>query len=243
MSDYTCRSCSHVGPYTDSGWLHVTDPIDGSYAYLCSGCAIREWPCPIRFVFHFGVPEWARSRLATVETLKNLNSWFGEHSTAPVEDFVVHFFHRREAETLSWLHKWDPQRSRKPVEPYSYRGWCDYRRIVVLVDETETPDSIAWITYHELAHLACSRSRMIDQAMDQENKNEGRTGYEWKDDAGHEADSEERLVNRVATAWMGGKEYARPWWRPRVAALLSGATQLPDPHAPPPVVPKKKGKR
>jgi hypothetical protein len=105
---------------------------------------------------------------------------------------------------------------------------------VILVDETENPDSIEWITYHELAHLSCSRARMIDEAMDAENKVEGRTGYEWKDDAGHEADSEERLVNRVATAWMGGKEYARPWWRPRVAAHLAGEAVLPDPHAPAP---------
>lgn len=72
---------------------------------------------------------------------------------------------------------------------------------------------------------------MFDDAMDEENRTEGRKGYEWKDDAGHEADSEERLVNRIATAHMGGKEYARPWWRPRVNAKLAGETVLPDPHA------------
>lgn len=239
MSDdtRTCNRCQFSGPYEDQKWLWLPQPFgESAGVYLCEKCSIAEWPCPIRLVFHMGTPDWARTRIASAEMLQNLRAWFGEYSLAPVEDFVVHYFHRREAERLKWLFQWDPNREHTPIAPYSYRGWCDYRRIVVLVDETETPDSVLWLTYHELAHMACSRTRMIDQAMDQENKNEGRKGYEWKDDAGHEADSEERLVNRVATAWSGGKEYARPWWRPRVVAHLAGSTALPDPHAPPPVI-------
>jgi hypothetical protein len=122
------------------------------------------------------------------------------------------------------------QHTNRPPEPYSYRGWCGTQEIVLLYDETETLDSIEWVCLHELAHHACNQAAMFDDAMSQENKNDKRMHYEWKDDAGHEADSEERLVNRIATAFMLGREYARPWWRPRVIAHLAGLP-MPDPHA------------
>ena len=244
---YTCEHCGAVRPWEEV--LYVTSSFGLTGRYLCRAtCAIALWPCPIRIVLHEEIPPRIAERLRSVHVLERLIAWFGVYSKQRVADFAVHVFHRRDSETVPWMQLWDRHAGQKPVEPYSYRGWCDtaFSRIVLLVDEhTETPDSAEWLLYHELAHLACSNARMIDHAMEAENKTEGRTTYEWKDDAGHEADSEERLVNRVATAYMGGREYARPWWRPRVVALGRGDEILPDPHAPPvaPAPPRKRRRR
>ena len=232
MSEDTllCADCGTPEPTPHA--LHwIDNPIERhADIRVCDACFVWRWPCPIRFVFYAGVPTAVRDHLESVKILRRLQSWFRESET-----MLVHIFHRREAETLDWQYKWDRHRG-GPIEPYSYRGFCTGLKIVILWDETETLESIEWITYHELGHHACnSQVRMFDDAMSVENRNEGRDRYEWKDDAGHEADSEERLVNRIATAHMGGKEYARPWWRPRVKALLAGEKELPDPHnAPPP---------
>ena len=236
MSDEirTCADCGAPERERHS-FEHVSNPWDWRDSlHVCRACYVKRWPCAIRFVFHFGIPAELREHLETVEMLRKLQRWFGDS-----RPFLVHVFSRREAETLTWQYQWDRHRSGKPCEPYSFRGFCRGEHIVILFDETETLESIEWILYHELGHHAChSQVRMFDEAMDAENRNDGRNGYEWKDDAGHEADSEERLVNRIATAYMGGKEYARPWWRPRVKAHLAGEQKLPDPHndpAPPPI--------
>jgi hypothetical protein len=226
------KRCSGCGKESDE-CLYEANPLrpEAGGARLCPACAVERWPCPVYFVFHAAVPDEVRRALRSWDELQRLRRWFG--GTRP---FPIHVYHRREAETLAFQLLYDTAHhgSGRPVEPYSYRGWCSYREIVLLWDETETVDSIRWLALHECAHHACSASKMIDAAMEAENANEGRTTYEWKDDVGHEADSEERLVNRVATAHMGGREYARPWWRPRVKAYLEGRPMPPDPHAPEP---------
>jgi hypothetical protein len=159
--------------------------------------------------------------------LRKFQRWFRSSRR-----FYVHVFHRLESDNVDWMSRWSTHT--KPAPPYSYRGWCSYDYTVLLWDDTETSQSIEWILYHELGHYVCSQvAYMFDTAMDLENQLEGRGPYEWKDDTMHEADSEERLVNRVATALMGGQERARPWWRPRVTAKQRGYLVLPDGFAPP----------
>lgn len=228
MSYGTCAGCAEdlAGEY-----CYAHDPARNDGDKLCKACAVAAWPSNLHLFFNYGVPKWARDAVRTYEVLEEARRWFsyGYWKHKPI---AVHYYHRREAETIQWMSAWE-YRSR-PSEPYSYRGWCEGSdgRIVILVDETETPESILWITWHEIAHAVTTRARMFDTAMEEENKTEGRKTYEWKDDVGHEADSEERLVNRVATAHMQGKERARPWWRPRVVAKQRGYAVLPDAFAP-----------
>lgn len=223
-----CCQCIKCGVQTckeEHGSLHAHNAATDVHDRLCEKCGVKVWESPIQFIFAHGIPKHIRNHMQSARVLKRLNQWF--HNCAPA---VVYFQHRKKSETLEWQHAWEGYG--KPRKPYSFRGWCGNSRILVLVDSDgiETPESIEWITYHELGHLEQQRtSRMSDAAWSEENKNEGRTTYEWEADAGHEADSEERHVNRVATAFMGGKEYARPWWRARVNAFLVGAP-LPDPN-------------
>ncbi len=202
---------------------------DSKSEKVCSACYLSIWDSPVRLVIHHGTPAFAQE-LLNREILRRTSHWFQN-----VADIPVHIFHRRETETLRWHWTWcggmEPDKEPRPA--YSFRGWCGYSGIVLIADETETCESLEWLLYHELGHAEQQRqSRMSDQAWGIENRTEGRNGYEWQDDAGHEADSEERHVNRVATAYMRGREMARPWWRPRVTAKLRGDRVLPDCWAP-----------
>lgn len=226
-----CEGCGAAKP--SAGWHYEDDPLAGPtgtlYVRLCEACAVAQWECPVRFKFHLRIPKEIRDRLVNFAMLQRLKQWFYDGGRRPT---TVQIYHRRESETLPWMMEFDRyRRNARATEPYSYRGFCSHDYIVLLYDETETADSMEWLLYHELGHHVCNQAKMFDQAMEKENKNEGRTTYEWKDDVGHEADSEERLVNRIANAYMGGREYARPWWRPRVTALLAGDMVLPDGYA------------
>lgn len=229
MSDETeANPCVRCGAECGEDYDWIRGPLHESSRRHCQACAIALWDCSVFFVFHLDVPDAVRARLQSFDMLRRLQRWFRD--TKP---FAVHVFHRRETETVEWLALWDSYRNGgRPTEPYSYRAWCSGLEIILLYDETETLDSLEWVCLHELGHHACNQSRMFDEAMSKENVNEGRTSYEWKDDAGHEADSEERLVNRIATSHMGGQERARPWWRPRVTAFKRGDAVLPDAFAP-----------
>lgn len=213
--------------------LYISNPLksNDNGEYWCEECVIPLWPSNVHFIWGYGISAEVKARFLTIEMLKRLRSW-----DVPMKALPVYFYHRRESESTKWMSMWD-QRSQysTPGAPYGYRAWCSYDHILMLVDETETPESLEWVFYHELAHAVCNKARMFDQAMERENRNEGRKFYEWRDDddEGHEADSEERLVNRIATAYTGGKERARPWWRPRVTALSRGYTVLPDAFAEP----------
>lgn len=232
MSDYSCTGCGAARPDDDTYYETIYNEATKTYDGMCDACIVRRWPCSVGFVFHYGVADEFRDRLQSVRVFKNLRSAFRHY-----QDAVVHVFNRRETETVVWKQKWD--RDAKGRDDYSYRGWCSGHEIILICDETETPESLEWILYHELGHWVCNNTKFFDDAMQRENTNEARTRYEWQDDVGHEEDSEERLVNRIATAYMGGKEYARPWWRPRVFAWRDGVprNELPDfpalhPHAP-----------
>jgi hypothetical protein len=229
MTDvWTCVRCGVESTEKDCKWLKKNN----EYRKACAKCQLEVWDVPIYFIFHWGIPDWVEPHMKSTRVFDNLRQWF--RSGPPC---YVHFFLRSEVDTLGWQYRWNIwDHENLPRGPYSYRGWCGDRRIIIIVDDNgiETPESIEWITYHELGHHECqSRAFMADAAFSAENKNDGRTTYAWQDDEGHEADSEERHVNRLATAFMGGREYARPWWRKRVNAFLAGETSLPDCHAVP----------
>lgn len=224
-----CCPCTTCGAQTckeEHGCAYLKNGATGEHDRVCYACAVKAWQCPVQFVFEHGLPAWVEPHMRRREVLERLQSWFrnGERCT-------VNFVNRATTETVEWQYRWQQwERTRPPRKPYSYRGYCGAGTVVIIVDALgiETPESVEWLTYHELAHHEQqTAAHMSDAAWNHENKNEGRSGYEWEDDAGHEADSEERHVNRVATAYMGGKEYARPWWRPRVNAVLAGQP-LPD---------------
>jgi hypothetical protein len=227
-----CAVCGKNRCPEGVGTEYLRNGATGEFDKVCPDCHLRTWQSPIKFHFDHGLPAWVEQRMRTTEVLGRLNSWFRDGPKCQ-----VYFVNRRETDTVKWQYQWaEWERERVPRKPFSYRGWCGGSQIIIIVDShgIETPDSIEWITYHELGHHEQqTHAHMSDSAWNVENRNEGRTGYEWEDDAGHEADSEERHVNRVATAYMKGKEYARAWWRPRVNAFLAGKApkDFPDPNA------------
>jgi hypothetical protein len=237
MADNDIWNCAKCKKEFTSGkyqGLYDLNSKSRPWVRLCDECYVHVWNCPIKFVFEWGLPEWVEPHMKSLRVLEQIRQWFRQ---AP--PCIVHFVPRELTESINWNYHWEPSNNEYPQrDKFSYRGFCRWSQIVVIVDShgIETPESIEWITYHELGHHECQKiSHMADTAWDKENKNEGRVGYEWKDDKGHEADSEERHVNRMATAFMGGKEYARPWWRKRVNAFLEGKPieEFPDCHAEP----------
>jgi hypothetical protein len=230
-----CCPCKRCGENTcgeNQGSDLVRNGATGGYERLCRACYVQLWPSEVKFHFAYGLPSWVEERMRTYEVLQRLTRWF---RLGP--QCQVYFVHRKDTDTLAWQYLWNQwDHDKRPRGLYSYRGWCGGGKIVIIVDSEgiETGDSIEWLTYHELGHHEQQGlARMSDHAWYAENKNEGREGYDWESDAGHEADSEERHVNRVATAFMGGKEYARAWWRPRVQAAQGGLPIPPDPNAEP----------
>jgi hypothetical protein len=109
-------------------------------------------------------------------------------------------------------------RLREPKDGYAYRGFHRGSYTLILVDLTETPDSVKWLLLHEMGHAAIDGApyaaalRAIPKPP----------GYPLNDDA-HEACLEEQLANETADRWsimLGGVPgLGRRWWRERVRAL------------------------
>lgn len=136
-------------------------------------------------------------------------------------DVVVHL-HRRADLGAVWAATHDGRQV--PVPDGSFRAWANGDTIRLLVDDSETPESVAWLLLHELAHVAVTHSPLLRQAYRHRPKPDD---YLVDDDV-HEAWPEERLANRVATELMPLLGYpralrARRWWRsaPSSAALAA----------------------
>jgi hypothetical protein len=93
---------------------------------------------------------------------------------------------------------------------YAYRGFTRGNDSYMFVDPTETPESIAWLTAHELAHQKVDTSPTLQAAF------RDATVYEScvAGDAFHRYDPEERFCDGIATNLVG-KRLDRDWWRKR----------------------------
>lgn len=126
-------------------------------------------------------------------------------------DVVVHL-HRRSDLDQVWAQTHGGRQL--PLPPRAFRAWANRNTVRLLVDETETPRSVAWLLLHELAHVAVTHSPLLRAAFRGRSKPDGYL----TDDGVHEAWPEERLANRVAVELMPllGYERAflgRDWWR------------------------------
>lgn len=187
---------------------------------LCRACYV-DWYVPLSFVLRRDLPAWVEPTLRGSETLEPLLRFWDRDRMPHV---TVYVFSRAETQTVAWQFRWWRDAMEAKVLPdYGVRGWADYYRgqIVLLVDETETPDSLRWLLFHELGHIATAHVPMIDRAWDEKNKRAGRTTYNWLDDDAHESDAEEQFVNELATLYAGAS-YDRHWWRRRVFAAQRG---------------------
>jgi hypothetical protein len=104
--------------------------------------------------------------------------------------------------------------------------------ILVLVDETETRDSIKWLLLHEFAHALVTANPTLAETLRAEKRPEG---YPENDDA-HEAVFEEGLANAFADRFAPVPGLDRRWWRERtrkyVTPTIYGAVEPERPTSP-----------
>lgn len=204
---------------------------DREYSYcpgdkkLCAACYVQQYN-PISFVYHRDVLPWVKELFDSEAFNKKLIETWRWNSGMPYMD--IHVFSRKEAEEIQWHNRWAcrgyDNELRAHTAPYSYRAWCDYwnNYILLLTDDTETPESLEWVFWHELAHAACRAAPLFEKAMSKKNRaNNFKSGDAHKNDELHEMCAEEQFVNEVATAMMDGKFLNRIWWRQRVNAHLA----------------------
>lgn len=193
----------------------VSHCLDGKD--LCTRHFVEQY-VPLSFVLHRDLPAWVRGALEEDNLLRSLSVLWPER----MPHVTIHVFSRAEAHTVAWANNWRLRHDHRPKahpDPYYERGWSSYplREIVLLVDDTETPASLAWLLYHELSHIGIEHVPLFDALFRREDRAAGRLTYEVGDDHAHEAHADEQFCNRVATAFVGFS-YDRLWWRPRVLA-------------------------
>ncbi len=102
---------------------------------------------------------------------------------------------------------------------YAFRAYTRGRRVVLLSDHTETPQSLTWLLLHELAHVQVNGSPLLDRAL----RSVPKPRDYLTSDAAHEAWPEEKLANLVAdqlAPQFGSRRgLSRIWWRSRVQSL------------------------
>lgn len=94
--------------------------------------------------------------------------------------------------------------------PYAFRGFTRGSKSFLFADSTETPDSLAWLLAHELAHRLVDASPVLDQAFVEAKPKH----LDPRSDAFHQVDAEERWCDGIATSLLG-TTYDRSWWRAR----------------------------
>lgn len=178
----------------------------------------------IRLHRHGALPSFTDAALANVD---QITAWSWEN-LAPVN---VHVWDRRLVDgNQAWWTEIQGSRAPRPDVPpaYSYRAFAKQREreIHVLLDETETADSLLWIVLHELTHIALNDARFLRYMFAHEDESAGRDGAfvpGRDDDAAHEALAEEQFCNRVASSFFLGNapSFDRAWWRARVEAQMA----------------------
>ena len=110
---------------------------------------------------------------------------------------------------------------RRSNRKYLYRAVADRNLAIrVLVDETETPESVKWLLLHEMFHARVTATPHVAKELRSEPRP---PGYPLDDDA-HEALMEEQLANEYANllAPRFGTQPGldRRWWRSRTRAFV-----------------------
>jgi hypothetical protein len=90
-------------------------------------------------------------------------------------------------------------------------------RILVLVDETETRDSVKWLLLHEFAHALVTATPTLAETLRAEKRPDG---YPQNDDA-HEAVFEEEVANAFADRLAPVPGLDRRWWRERTRRYVT----------------------
>jgi hypothetical protein len=141
----------------------------------------------------------------------------------------VHVF-PRSIVSQEWWEQWYCEGIEKepvPTDYYAFRAWGDYpnRRVVLLEDESEIAESLWWLLFHELSHIALAHAPYLRWGFAFQKQSMGREDVDERwDDEMHESDPEEMLCNQIATAFMG-RQFDRKWWRSRIKELeLENAT-------------------
>lgn len=139
---------------------------------------------------------------------------------------------------LSWVGGWSPLPTtitfvRRPeTVPKAYRAVADRPHrdgsvsVRILVDETETRDSIRWLVLHEMAHVLVSADPTLAETL-----RAGRrpSGYPHDDDA-HEAVLEEQVANAFADRLAPVPGLDRRWWRKRTKGYVQPSLGFGSPN-------------
>lgn len=114
----------------------------------------------------------------------------------------------------STLHIWPRSEASRIVGrdlgPYAFRALTRGDVSHVFVDETETPESIAWLSAHELAHASLAKRDDVRQILELAAPRDAGP----HDDLYHRLDPEEVWADGIATN-LFGKRLDRSWWRKR----------------------------
>lgn len=97
---------------------------------------------------------------------------------------------------------------KRRTEPYSFRAVTRGNVSDVFVDETETPESIAFLIAHELTHQLVNNSPTVKSAFEEAKD----PSMDKKSDEFHNCDAEERFCDGIAKGILG-TWYDRAWWR------------------------------
>ena len=153
------------------------------------------------------VEDWTRNQKIDRKLVKNFSDIVGGK-------VYLKIFPRRMVETV-----WEFEKPNTPFPPkkYAFRAFARGSHITIFDDKTETPDSLAWLLLHELAHVWVTRTENLREHFRNIEKPEGYL----ISDAAHESSPEEQFANMMADQWF--KEwYNKPgsfhriWWRKRV---------------------------
>lgn len=107
------------------------------------------------------------------------------------------------------------------AEPYAFRAFTRGEEVNLFVDETETPQSIAWLLAHELTHRMVHDSPTLDQAFEEARP----TDLDPAGDPFHDIDPEERFCDGIATNLLGYRT-DRSWWRKRTPPVSRPSTSF-----------------
>ena len=137
----------------------------------------------------------------------------------PYPEATLHFWPRaKAAEALG-----------RVTPPYAWRAVTRGPEPHILVDTTETPESLLWVAAHELGHHRAARLPAVKQELARARPMD----LDPTSDLFHALDPEERYADGLAHVLLGTR-YDRSWWRPRtpVRTSFGRVTEVPSTFPP-----------